>query len=256
MLSAHHSLKRISTFRCLSTRNKAVTRHPPDFCGEVRWLWSSPQRRPRSSRYPRKLSKCVPANQRLAASILKSSPKLIMASANSTEMNAELTEAIYDRLGLDQPKQLQSEYTDSKPHHDALASLVAEETRYTIVSELEKRFSLKNRKTSQARGVLMKVTDGERNFFEAWTCEPLSSFNRNKFKAGTVVMMVQKGRNYDPKHMILGTIQFGSKATQLCKCLASKQTLGKTKRLTLFLQLVCSISTKRNARRRGQAERR
>jgi hypothetical protein len=176
------------------------------------------------------ISKDIRPNQRLAASILRSPAGLLM---NDHERNAELTEAIYERLGLKQPAKLESEYTDGKSYHDALASLVVEETRFTIVSELQKRFSLKNRTAkSQASGVSIQVTGGERHFYEAWTREPLSSSDRNSFKAGAVFMMVPRGEDHDPKRMVLGTIQYGSKVTRICKCLAIETALTRLRRMT------------------------
>jgi hypothetical protein len=135
-------------------------------------------------------------------------------------------EAIYERLGLEHPTKLQSEYANDESYHDSLASLVAEETRYSIVSELEKRFSLKNAgdKSHTSTGVLIQITSVERNFYEAWTRKPLSSSHRNSFKAGAVFMMVPKGCDYHPNHMILGTIQYGSKTTRLRKYFLAIET--------------------------------
>lgn len=159
-----------------------------------------------------------PPNLKLAASILASPSELLLSPQKDRKRQAQLRSEVFAGLCLKRPVQLPTEHNNIKSYHDSLSRLVVEETLFTIVSNLELQFDLKNKNQLRQRGVAVRETDKSNGAFsECYTHEPLSSGNRNRLRAGSVVIMMSKGSDYDQKNITFGLIQYGSTKSELCK---------------------------------------
>jgi hypothetical protein len=162
-----------------------------------------------------------PAGVRLAASILGNSPVLLLAPASDLQLQKVLTDAVFQKLNLAQPAVLPDSYPDPDVYHESLSSCVVEEARYSIVNALQqKSFHSKSRTENEKTSIKVHVT-GDRSegssFFECYTYEPLSHTNRNNLTAGSVIVMVPIGSDYDPGNMTFGTIRYGSVKSRSCR---------------------------------------
>lgn len=153
--------------------------------------------------------------ERLAAAVMRSSPKLINAAASDPERQEELIQEVYGRLNLERPAVLKTQYDDMKSYSSSLTSLVLEETRHSIVSAFNQL--LKEPSGGVLRGITIEpeFDDGPRDlankWYELWTHKPLTKANRNNLRAGAVVGLVCDGHELAAEQVILGTIHFGSR---------------------------------------------
>lgn len=149
----------------------------------------------------------------LTASILSSPTELLLQSTRSNKHQEELRKEVFERLDLDRPAQLPCQHSDVSSYHNSLASLVVEETIYSITTNLERRFDFQeDGKLFRKNGVLVRATTSQSDttFFECYTHAPLSPTNRNNLRAGAVFFMVPKGRKCVAENMSFGVVQYGS----------------------------------------------
>lgn len=157
----------------------------------------------------------LPPRDKLAASLLLSPVKMIMQSATDRETETKLFKDMCMRLELEGPKALDSQFEDLKEYSKSYATLVAEETRYSIATELNKRFGDKR---TPSNGVTIRFTESYIYFrayehVECWTMKPLSRQNRSDFKAGAVVALRRATHDKGSDDLFLGRIQYGSTAS-------------------------------------------
>jgi hypothetical protein len=157
----------------------------------------------------------------LAASILQNSPDLLLASTEDRKIQTELRDSIFERMDLKHPTHLPSKHSCVQAYHNALASLVVEETLYSISSSLGRNFDFHNVNEFRKLSLVVRVTGGksDRNFFECYTHEPLSRADRKDLRAGSVVFMLPKGGKYSPENTIFGVIIYGSHESTPCEYL-------------------------------------
>lgn len=154
---------------------------------------------------------------------------MIMKSASDRDVRSTLTDNICERLELPRPGKVKTTFESFDEYYNSFAALVAEETRHTIATALEK--ILENTDAGNSGSSGKKVTirfsnlateqskwDRSNKYFEVWTQEPLSHNNRNDLRAGAVVAMTRKGDGFDPDSIALGRIHLGSTASAIRKC--------------------------------------
>lgn len=112
-------------------------------------------------------------------------------------------------------------HSSSEDYHDRLKRLVVEETLYSTVAALE-AFQEKKTQLMQKDRVRIHVTGDRSNtnrpWFEAYSYEPLTPWNRKHLRAGSVFVMIPDGGQYDKDDLIFGVIRLGSERSQYCKC--------------------------------------
>ena len=151
-----------------------------------------------------------PHGLKLAESILKSPTELLLAPIRDHERLSELRRTVLDRLDLPPPANLPSKFCDMESYANSVASLVVEETMYSILSELERRYDFQQEKTFRKYGVGVEVTGEENRCFQCYTHKPLSHINRKEFKAGSVIFMLPAGSERTPESIIFGVVLYGS----------------------------------------------
>mmetsp|Transcript_12779 Transcript_12779/g.18797 ORF Transcript_12779/g.18797 Transcript_12779/m.18797 type:complete len:206 (-) Transcript_12779:516-1133(-) len=168
-----------------------------------------------------------PPGEELVGSILRSPLQLILGSSKDRESMEKLTSDMYHRLELSSPARLKQHYSDIVEQESPFkpyASLVAEETRHSIASALDKLFCEKTKKiANNQNGVLVRFTEerkepynGRPALLEFWTKRPLNNNDRNKLKAGTIVALKTR-RKRDSQDTVLAMIQYGSLSSSICK---------------------------------------
>jgi hypothetical protein len=158
------------------------------------------------------ISNDVHASERLAASILSSPLKLILDSAIDRQSQSQLTSVISERLDLPKPGYIPSHFEDFESQYESYASLIVEETRYTIASALRGLFTQEKTAKSTKKSIPVRFTENckplrnsEHSLLEMWSLAALSKDHRNELRNGTVVLFRRKGSRGIEK-IVLGTI--------------------------------------------------
>ena len=185
--------------------------------------WSSqyPPKHRTSARFFSQSRSQRPAGVRLAASILDNPPNLLLSSLSDLNRQNELNDSIFKQLDIPHPAQLPDTYDDAFSYHRSLASLVVEETRYSIAKALHGMpfFQSSIHQTNNRTACVRASVTGDRSdnpFIECYTHEPLSRMNRDNLRTGAVIVIFRDGSDYSQDDMLYGVIQYSSMQTRPC----------------------------------------
>lgn len=211
LLDAHNMF---AITRCVVAAGRAarVASHPLQTCK------SGCGRMPTNVRHF--VDRPAPTAKTLSKAILGVPSSMLMISTKDSEAFEKLRVAAFESLDLPFATDLPDVYEDSRVYHRTLASLVVEETLFTIVQALESNFVVTKDEKKRKRGVLVRMALNDpksKDFFQCFTHAPLYKGDRSDLRAGTVVALIPKGAQIEPANMTFGIIQYGSLESRSCK---------------------------------------
>lgn len=169
-------------------------------------------------RFQRNATRLPRPAQVLAKAILNHPIDRIFSATEHAERFQIYHINVYTKIGEVAPQLLPTSFSSMATYQKNLASLVVEETIETVLSSL--KVSLEGlKKRSRSQGVYVQTIEKDNyGFFKSWTTAPLKPFYRRELKAGTVILLLPRGKNLDPKTFSLGIIQTGSTKSTKRKC--------------------------------------
>jgi hypothetical protein len=141
-------------------------------------------------------------------------------AADNPKLAQQTRAEVFEKLKLGLPEKLRDSYSSSKEYHSSFQKLVVEETLFSILAAL-KVFQSKTPQQLQKDCIRVHVT-GDRNenpWFEAYSYQPISGWNRKNLRAGSVIVMVPAGHEYTEANVVFGVIKHGSEKSPTCKLL-------------------------------------
>lgn len=181
---------------------------------------SSHRRASRSMSFRRNVTRLPRPAQMLAKAILNHPVDKIFSATEHAESFQNYHKNVFTEIGEVAPQLLPTSFSSMATYQRNLARLVVEESIETVLSSL--KVSLEGlKKRNRTQGVYVRTIEKDSyGFFKSWTTAPLKPYFRKELKAGTVILLLPKGKNLDPKSFSLGIIQTGSTKSAKCECSA------------------------------------
>jgi hypothetical protein len=136
---------------------------------------------------------------------------VIVNSLSEEQQFQVYRQKVFANLNEEPPQELPVVYTDMKSYQKSLASMVVEETIYTVLSSLG-QIVQSVMKSDRKGGVYARITyrDWNNRKYNCFTYRPLQPYYRRELKAGTVVLILPKGDKPEVENFTFAILQRGS----------------------------------------------